>query len=77
MSYTVMQNLRAFQEAVAAGDLDAAAVAMHRLPDIAKPAARAELARLRGEGDHVTRFVRPRDDARGAPSGVALRSRTG
>ena len=76
MSLNVMQALRAFQEAVAAGDVDAAAVAMHRLPDVAKPAARAELARLRGESDHVARFSRPRDDERGAPSGVALRSRT-
>ena len=77
MSYSVMRALSDFQEAAASGDLDAAAVAMHRLPDIAKPAARAELARLRNEFGSVARFDGSKAEGRGAPDGVHLRSRTG
>ena len=72
----VKQHLAAFQDAVAAGDLDGAAVVLHRLPDVAKPAARAELARLRGEAERMARFDGRKAEGRGAPEGVALHRRT-
>lgn len=47
MSFIIMQRIRAFRVALDAGDLDDATVQLHRLPDAAKPAARAELAKLK------------------------------
>ncbi len=56
MTMSVMRNIRALQGAIAAGDPDSAAVALHRLPDIARPPTRAELARLWDEIERMARF---------------------
>ncbi len=77
MSFSAKQKIRAFRVALDAGDLDDAAVQMHKLPDAAKPAARAELAKLRGEAETMNRFdARKAGDRTGSP-GVRLRSRQG
>ena len=71
-------HLLEFRAAIESGDLDGAAILLHKIPDPVKPAGRAELARLRGEAERLARFAPSRDaGGRSAPQGVALRSRTG
>ena len=77
MSFGTMQKIRAFLVALDAGDLDDAAVQLHGLPDAAKPAARAELAKLRGEAERMSRFGARKAGYRTGPPGVRLRSRQG
>ena len=73
-----MNALRKFRAAIAEGDIGAAFVLLHRLPDQVKPSARAELARLRGDEKAARRFARPKGEGgRNAPPGVRLKSRTG
>ena len=77
MSFSAKQKIRAFRAALDAGELDDAAVQLHKLPDVAKPAARAELAKLRGETEKMRRFDARKAGDRTGPPGVSLRSRQG
>ena len=77
MSFSAKQKIRAFRAALDAGELDDAAVQLHGLPDVAKPAGRAELAKLRGETEKMRRFDARKVGYRTGPPGVSLRSRQG
>ena len=77
MSFSAKQKIRAFRAALDAGELDDAAVQLHRLPEVAKPAARAELAKLRGETEKMRRFDARKAGYMTGPPGVSLRSRQG